>query len=64
MVTSSVLDHRFVPKSGQTKGCKIDICYFLAKYAALMRYNKDWLARNQDNGSEGSDNSARRLLFQ
>ena len=43
---------------------KIGIWCFSAKYAALRRKNKDWLARNQDNVSEWSDMSIRGLLFQ
>jgi hypothetical protein len=34
---------------GQTKDYKIDTCCFSAKHGALIRRNKDWLARNQDN---------------
>ena len=33
-------------------------------YAALRRKSKDWLPRNQDNGSKWSDISTRGLLFQ
>ena len=50
--------------SGQTKNYKIGICCFSAKHAALRRKRKDWLARNQDNVSEWSHMSIRRLLFQ
>ena len=52
------------PGSGQTKDCKIVICCLLAKYAALTRKNKDWLARNQNNVSEWSDMSTHGLLVQ
>jgi len=38
------------PMSGQTKDHKIGICCFSAKHAALRKKNKDWLARNQNNG--------------
>jgi hypothetical protein len=48
----------------QTKDCKISICCFSAKHAALRRKNKDWLAQNQDNVSEWNDMSTHRLLSQ
>jgi hypothetical protein len=64
MLVSSVVDRGFEPRSGQTKDYKFGICCFSAKYAALRRKNKDWLARNQNNVSELSDTSTRRLLFQ
>ena len=44
-------------RNGQTKDSNIGICCFSAKYAALRRKSKHWLARNQDNVS------IRRLLF-
>jgi len=49
---------------GQTKDCKIGICCFSTKNAALRSKSKDWLARNQNNVSEWSDMSIRGLLFQ
>jgi hypothetical protein len=49
---------------GQTKDYEIGICCFSAKHAALKRKSKDWLPRNQNNVSERSDMSTRRLLFQ
>jgi hypothetical protein len=64
MLASSTVDRGFEPRSGQTKDYKIGICCFTAKYAALRRKSKDWLARNQDNVYEWSDISTRRLLFQ
>ena len=48
----SAVDRGFEPWSGQTKDYKIGICCFSAKYAALRRKSKDWLAQNQDNVSE------------
>ena len=45
----------------------IRVIFFLsvsAKYAAVRRKNRDWLARNQVNMSEWSDMSTRRLLLQ
>ena len=51
-------------QSGQTKMHNIDICCFIAKYAALWRNSKHWLARNQDHASERSDRSTRGLLVQ
>jgi len=52
VLASSIVDRGFVDRSGQTKDCKIGICCFSAKHAALKRKSKDWLARNQDNVSE------------
>jgi len=49
VLASGVVDRRFEPRSGQTKYYKIGICCFCDKHAALMRKEKDWLARNQDN---------------
>jgi len=51
-LASSVVVHGFELRSGQIKEYKIDICCFSAKYAALRRKRKDWLARNEDNVSE------------
>jgi hypothetical protein len=48
---------------GQTKDYKIGMCCFSAKHAALRRKSKGWLSRNQNNVSEWSDMSIRRLLF-
>jgi hypothetical protein len=64
MLSSSAVDRGFELLSGQTKDYKIGICCFSAKHAALRSKSKDWLARNQDNLSEWSDISPRRLLFQ
>jgi hypothetical protein len=64
VLASSAVDRGFEPRSGQTKDYKIGICCFSAKHAALRRKNKDWSARNQNNVSEWSDMSTRRLLFQ
>ena len=64
ILVSSVVDRGFEPRSGQTKNYKIDICCLSAKHAALRRKSKNWLARNQNNVSEWSDMSTRRLLFQ
>ena len=64
VLTSSAVDHKFQPRSGQTKDYQIGICCFSAKHASLRRKSKDWLARNQDNVSEWSDMSIRGLLFQ
>jgi hypothetical protein len=45
VLTSSVVDRGFKSRSGQTKDYKIGICCFSAKYAALRRKSKDWLAQ-------------------
>ena len=55
VLASSVVDHGFEPRSGQTKDYKIGICCFSAKHAALRRKRKKWLARNQDNVSGWGD---------
>jgi hypothetical protein len=52
VLTSSVADRGFVPRSGQTKNYQISIRYFSAKPPALRGKIKDWFARNQDNVSE------------
>ena len=52
------------PHRCQTKDYKIGICCFSAKHAALRRKSKDWLAQNQNNVSEWSAMSTRRILFQ
>ena len=64
VLTSSAVDRGFEPRSGQTKDYKIGIYCFSANHTALRRKSKDWLARNQNNVSEWSDISTRRLLFQ
>ena len=64
VLASSAIDRGIKPRSGQTKDYTIGICCFSAKHAALRRKSKDWLARNQNNVSEWSDSSTRRLLFQ
>jgi len=63
VLTSSVVDRGFHPRSNQTKDYKIGICCFSAKYALLTSKRKDLLARNQNNISEWSDMSTRGLLF-
>jgi hypothetical protein len=64
VLSSSVVDRGFEPRSGQTKDYKIDICCFSAKHTALRSKSKDWLAQNQNNVSKWSDMSIRGLLFQ
>jgi hypothetical protein len=61
---SSSVDRGFEPWSGQTKHYKIGIFCFSTKHAALRSKIKDWLARNQNNVSEGNDMSMCGLLFQ
>jgi len=62
MLASSAVDHGFETRLGQTKDCKIGICCFSAKHAALRSKSKDWSTRN--NVSEWSNMSIRGLLFQ
>jgi hypothetical protein len=52
MLASSVVDPGIEPWLGQTKDCKMGICCFSAKHAALRSKNTDWLAWNQDTVSE------------
>ena len=59
VLTSSVVDRGFKPRTGQTKDYKIGIYCFSAKHAALRRHSKDRLVRNQDNVSEWGDMSIR-----
>jgi hypothetical protein len=63
MLLTSVVDHGFEPRSGQTKHCKIGICCFSAKHVALRRKSKHRLARNQENVFEWGDMSICKLLF-
>ena len=64
VLVSSVVEHGFDPRSGQTKDYEIGICCFSAKHTALRRKSKDWLARNQNNVSEWGDMFICGLLFQ
>jgi hypothetical protein len=47
----SAVDRVLEPRLGQTKDYEIGICCLSAKYAALRKKSKDWLAQNQDNVS-------------
>ena len=64
MFASSVVEHGFKTRSGQTKDYNNGSCYFCAQYIAINRKSKDWLSRNQDNVSEWGDVSFRGQLFQ
>jgi hypothetical protein len=64
VLASSMVNHRFNSRLGQTKEYKIGMCCFSVKHAALRRKNKDWLVWNQDNLSEWDDMSICGLLFQ
>jgi hypothetical protein len=64
VLTSSVVDRGFEPRSGQPKNYEIGICCFSAKHTSLRRKSKDWLASNQDNVFKRSEMSIRGLLFQ
>jgi hypothetical protein len=63
VLVSSAVDRGFEPRSDQTKDYKNGICYFSAKYAALRKKSKDWLARNQNNVSGWSNMSIRGLFL-
>ena len=52
VLTSSVVDHGFEPRSGQSKVHTIAICCFSANHRALCSNSKDWLARNENKVSE------------
>ena len=54
VLASSAVDRVFEPRLGHTKDYKIGICCFSAKFVALRRKSKDWLAQN--NVFEWSDN--------
>jgi hypothetical protein len=62
MLELSVVDRWIEPQSDQPKDYEIGICCFSAKHTALRRKSKDWSARNQNNVSEWSDMSTRRLV--
>jgi hypothetical protein len=64
VLPSSAVNRVFKPCWGQTEDYKIGSFCFSAKHASLRSKTKDWLARNQDNGSEWGDMSYRGLLFQ
>jgi hypothetical protein len=59
VLSLSAVDRGFESRSGQTKDCKIGICCFFTKLAALRGKIKDWLAQNQNNVSEWGDMSNR-----
>jgi hypothetical protein len=62
-LASSAVDSGFESRSSQTKECKIGICCFFDKHAALRRKGKDLLAQSRDNVSECGDMYIRGLLF-
>jgi hypothetical protein len=64
MLVSSVVDHGFKPRSGQTKDHKIGIYCYSCKRAASRSKRKEWLVWNHDNVSKWSDMSTRELLCQ
>ena len=63
VLISSVVDRGFEPRLSQTNDCKIVICCFFVKHAALRRKSKDLLARNRNNVSEWSDMSTPDCCF-
>jgi hypothetical protein len=64
VIGSSVVDHVFESRPGQTKDYEIDICCFCANHAAFRRKSKDWLARNQENVAKWGNMSIRGMLSQ
>ncbi len=57
ILASSMVDHGFKARAGQTKDYSFGICCFSAKNAALRSKRKNWWVQNQDNVSEWSDMS-------
>jgi hypothetical protein len=56
VLASNVVDRGFEPQLGQIKDYKNGICCFSTiKQAALRKKSKNWLAQNQNNVSEWSD---------
>ena len=47
-----MVNRGFEPWSGQTKDCKIGMCCFSDKHAALRIKSSDWLARKQNSVSK------------
>jgi hypothetical protein len=64
MLASSAVDREFEPRLYQNKDYNIGMCGSVARYAALNKKSKDWLARNRNNVSEWVDMYIRGLLFQ
>ena len=64
MFALSAVNHRFESRWGQTKNYKIGMSCFYANYTAISSKSKILLTQNQENMSELSDMSARRLLIQ
>ena len=63
MVALSAVDRGFEHRSDKTGNCESGICCFSANRTALLRKNKDWLARNQNIVCEWSDMSTCKQLF-
>ena len=63
VLSSSVVECGFDPRTGKTKDYDICIFCFLAKDASLGSNNKYRLARNLNNVSKWSDIFTRGLLF-
>ena len=59
VMASGAVDRGFKPRSGLTKDYEIGVCSFSA---AVRRKSKDWLTRNQDNGSDWGDRYIHGLL--
>jgi hypothetical protein len=55
---------RFEPRSVKPKTIKLIFVVSLLSTQHREKKNKDWLAQNQNNVSEWSDMSTRKLLFQ
>jgi hypothetical protein len=64
VLASCAVHSGFECRLGKIKDYKIGVCCFSAQHTALRNKNKDWLAQNQDNLSEWSYMTARRLLLQ
>ena len=64
VVESIVMDHVLDPRLDKTIDYWIVICCFSAKQTTLWNKSKDWLAQNQNHGSEWSNMATRIQLFQ
>jgi hypothetical protein len=63
MLVSSVIDHGFELRTGQTKNYKISICCFCTNHAVLRSRSKDCLAQNQNNTKASSAEGNTREKF-
>jgi hypothetical protein len=60
----SEVDRGFDSRSDQTKDYEMCFCCFFDNHSALNSQSNDWMDWNQNDVSEWSDMSTRRLSFQ